>query len=180
MKRNSVQADDSPEQTMEQNTGHEDNKLMKKQGGDRGPVPGPGEEESRGKRFGFLMRAAGSRGKRYSFLLCAVVGLATGLANGLFGSGGGTIAVPAMVHLLKAEEHKAHATAISVILPLTVVSSIFYIIKGFADWGITFRVTLGGLVGGYIGAKLLNKCPDRLLRRIFAVFMAAAGIKMIF
>jgi uncharacterized membrane protein YfcA len=117
--------------------------------------------------------------ERPSFLLSAVTGLVTGLANGLFGSGGGTIAVPAMIHLLKTEEHKAHATAISVILPLTVVSSVFYILKGHADWGLTLKVTIGGLVGGYIGARLLNKCPEKLLRRIFAVFMAAAGIKMI-
>lgn len=113
------------------------------------------------------------------YLKCVLIGLITGIANGLFGSGGGTIAVPAMVHLLGAEEHKAHATAISVILPLTVVSSVFYISKGYADWGLTIKVVLGGLAGGYIGARLLNLCPENLLRKIFAVFMAAAGIKMI-
>ncbi len=113
------------------------------------------------------------------YLKLAVIGVITGTANGLFGSGGGTIAVPAMVHLLGAQEHKAHATAISVILPLTVVSSIFYISKGYTDWGLTVKVILGGLAGGYIGARLLNICPEKLLRKIFAVFMAAAGIRMV-
>lgn len=113
------------------------------------------------------------------YLKCLLIGLITGLANGLFGSGGGTIAVPAMVHFLGAQEHKAHATAISVILPLTVVSSAFYISSGYADWDLTLKVTLGGLAGGYIGAKLLNICPDKLLRKIFALFMAAAGVRMI-
>lgn len=113
------------------------------------------------------------------YLKYVLIGTITGVANGLFGSGGGTIAVPAMVHFLGAEEHKAHATAIAVILPLTVVSSVFYISKGYADWGLIIRVTLGGMVGGYIGARLLNKCPDKLLRKIFAIFMAAAGIRMI-
>ncbi|NLV35305.1 MAG: sulfite exporter TauE/SafE family protein [Clostridiaceae bacterium] len=113
------------------------------------------------------------------YLKYALIGTITGIANGLFGSGGGTIAVPAMVHFLGAEEHKAHATAISVILPLTVVSSLFYISKGYADWGLTSWVTAGGMAGGYIGARLLNKCPGRLLRKIFAIFMAAAGIRMI-
>ena len=97
----------------------------------------------------------------------------------MFGSGGGTIAVPAMVHLLGADEHKAHATAISVILPLTVVSSVLYISKGYADWGLTLKVTAGGIAGGYIGARLLNICPEKILRKIFAVFMVAAGIRMI-
>ncbi len=119
------------------------------------------------------------RKKVRDLVLCAVIGLVTGTANGLFGSGGGTIAVPAMVHFLKAEEHKAHATAISVILPLTLVSSVYYISGGHVDWLLTLKVTIGGLAGGYIGAKLLNRFSDKVLRRIFAVFMAAAGIRMI-
>lgn len=43
------------------------------------------------------------------------IGLVTGFANGLFGSGGGTIVVPAMERFLGEEEHKAHATAIAAI-----------------------------------------------------------------
>lgn len=108
-----------------------------------------------------------------------LIGLATGLANGLFGSGGGTIAVPAMILLLKEEEHMAHATAISVILPLTIVSAILYISNNFINWGLTVKVMLGGILGGYIGAKLLGKCPSYILRIIFALFMIAAAIRMI-
>ncbi len=119
------------------------------------------------------------KSKTLKYIKYAVIGVITGTANGLFGSGGGCIVVPSMVHLLDVEEHRAHATAISVILPLTVVSSVYYISKGYADWGLTLKVVLGGLAGGYLGAKLLNVCPDKLLRKIFAVFMAIAGIKMI-
>ena len=61
------------------------------------------------------------------YLIYALIGLVTGAANGLFGSGGGTIAVPAMVLLLGVEEHRAHATAISIILPLTLLSTFFYV-----------------------------------------------------
>lgn len=108
----------------------------------------------------------------------AGIGLVTGAANGLFGSGGGTIAVPAMVLLLGADDHKAHATAISVILPLTVLSSFFYISNNYVDWGLTVKVALGGLAGGYVGARLLQVCPSSLLRKIFAAFMIVAGIRM--
>ena len=54
------------------------------------------------------------------------IGLITGLINGLFGSGGGTIIVPTMIFLLGIDDHKAHATAIAVILPLTIISTIIY------------------------------------------------------
>lgn len=109
----------------------------------------------------------------------ALIGIVTGLANGLFGSGGGTIAVPAMVLLLGTEEHRAHATAISIILPLTVISSYFYISNNFVDWTLTYKVVIGGVLGGYLGAKLLNICPTGILRKIFAVFMIIAAFRMI-
>jgi uncharacterized membrane protein YfcA len=117
--------------------------------------------------------------KAIEYLKYVLIGIITGTANGLFGSGGGTIAVPAMVLLLKAEEHKAHATAISIILPLTVVSAYFYIANNHVDWNITYKVILGGIAGGYIGAKLLNVCPSGLLRKIFAAFMIIAGFRMV-
>lgn len=108
-----------------------------------------------------------------------LIGLIAGIANGLFGSGGGTIVVPAMVLLLGAEEHKAHATAISIILPLTIVSAFFYIKSQFVDWPLTFKMMTGGIVGGYLGARLLNVCPSNILRKVFAVFMILAAFRMI-
>ncbi|NSW91986.1 MAG: sulfite exporter TauE/SafE family protein [Firmicutes bacterium] len=116
--------------------------------------------------------------KKRKYLKSIIIGIVTGFINGLFGSGGGTIAVPAMVMLLGSDEHKAHATAISVILPLTIISAFFYINNRYVDWDITWKVILGGIVGGYVGAKLLNICPENILRRIFASFMIFAAIRM--
>jgi len=115
--------------------------------------------------------------KRYSKYI--IIGLLTGVLNGLFGSGGGTIAVPSMVFLLGADDHKAHATAILIILPLTIVSSLFYVSNNYVDWDITIKVILGGVIGGYIGARVLHVCPANLLRKIFAIFMLAGAVKMI-
>lgn len=108
------------------------------------------------------------------------VGMAAGIANGLFGSGGGTIAVPAMVYLLGEEEHDAHATALLIILPLTLVSCYFYLSNNFVDWDITWKAMAGGVAGGIVGAFLLNKCPSGVLRKIFGIFMIAAAVRMIF
>jgi uncharacterized protein len=84
-----------------------------------------------------------------------------------------------MVLLLGAEEHNAHATAISIILPLTLVSAYFYVSKNYVNWELTLKVSAGGLIGGYIGAKILNICPTNILRKVFAVFMVGAAIRML-
>lgn len=120
------------------------------------------------------------KSKRFMrYVKIILIGLITGTANGLFGSGGGTIAVPSMVLLLGAEEHKAHATAIAIILPLTIVSAFMYISGKFIDWPLTLNVTFGGVIGGYLGARLLSKCPTNLLRKIFGAFMIIAAVRMI-
>ena len=77
------------------------------------------------------------------------IGLVTGFANGLFGSGGGTIVVPAMERFLGEEEHKAHATAIAVILPLSLLSLGVYLWK--ADLGAVWRIALWASTGGLVG-----------------------------
>ena len=116
------------------------------------------------------------------------IGLVTGILNGLFGSGGGTIVVPALNIVMKAEVHKSHATSIAVILPLTivsgsitamdVVSATIYVLSGITDWPLTIRVGTGSIVGGLIGALLLNKIKSGLLKKIFGIFMIAASVRM--
>ena len=112
-------------------------------------------------------------------LRSSILGGAAGLVNGLLGSGGGTLLVPFMERALKVEEHKAHATAIAVILPLCAVSAFFYIQKGAVDWSIFWWVALGGVAGGFIGAKWLKKISGKWLHLIFGGFMIAAAVRMI-
>ena len=115
-----------------------------------------------------------------SFLKTALIGIVVGVCNGLFGSGGGTIAVPAMEKFLGMDEHKSHATAIAVILPLTVVSLGVYIYKGFFDFPLSLKTSIGGVAGGVLGAFLLKKISPPVLRKIFGVFIMAAAVRMVF
>lgn len=108
-----------------------------------------------------------------------LIGFIIGLVNGLFGSGGGTIAVPALVFILGLEQHKAHATAISIIFPLSLISSFLYFRHGVLILKVAGIVALGGIAGSYIGAKNLKKVPSNVLRKIFGVFMIIAAIRMI-
>lgn len=109
-----------------------------------------------------------------------IIGIVAGLCNGLFGSGGGIIVVPSMIHLLKVEEHDAHATAIAVILPLSLVSVFIYFKSDYFDWNMVWKVCAGSVIGASIGAWLLPRIPVNMLGRIFALFMIAAGLRMLF
>jgi hypothetical protein len=107
-----------------------------------------------------------------------LIGLISGFLNGLFGSGGGTIVVPALVFLLGVDDYKAHATAISVILPLSIVSTIIYYTHKSIHLNIALFVAFGGVIGSFIGSKLLNKIPINILRKIFGSLIIFAAIRM--
>ncbi len=111
-------------------------------------------------------------------LLCA--GIVTGLANGLFGGGGGMLVVPMLTFLAGMEVKKAHATAIMVILPVSALSGVIYAAFGQFSFSTGLPVTIGVLAGGIVGAFLLQKLSIRWVSVIFALVMLAAGVKMLF
>jgi uncharacterized membrane protein YfcA len=106
-------------------------------------------------------------------------GGAVGLANGLFGGGGGMIAVP-MLQRTGLEEKRAHATAILLILPVSLLSFFFYAWKGLYEFSVLIPTALGVTAGGALGAWLLGKLPVKIVNIIFACLQAAAGISMFF
>ena len=108
------------------------------------------------------------------------LGFVTGIINGIFGSGGGTIIVPSLVVFFGLKDYKAHATAISIILPLTLISTTIYLFKNTIPIKISFLVAIGGLFGSYIGAKFLNKVPTNMLRKIFGSVIIYSAVRMIF
>lgn len=108
-----------------------------------------------------------------------LVGLVAGMISGLFTAGGGLIVVPALLYTLKLEPRKARATSLFCILPMVLVTAIFYGKSNFIRWDIGIRCAIGGIIGGMIGARLLNYLPEKYLKIAFTLFLIYAGINMI-
>ena len=110
-----------------------------------------------------LLRSIGEKERQISekcVLVCA--GIVTGLANGLFGGGGGMLVVPMLAFLAGMPVKNAHAA--------------------FGNFTLSagIPVTAGVLAGGVLGALLLKKLPVKWISVIFAAAMLAAGGKMLF
>ena len=106
-----------------------------------------------------------------------ILGLISGFANGLFGSGGGMIVVP-MLEKADIEPQKAHATSLAIILPLSILSSIIYFNFGNFSFMEALKFIPGGIIGAIIGAIFLKKVPNILLKRIFGIIMIIAGVRL--
>ena len=109
-----------------------------------------------------------------------LAGGTAGLVHGLFGGGGGMIIVPMLIGFLNCVEKKAHATAILIILPLSITSGLLYASFGTLNGSIALPVTIGVVVGGTLGALLLKKLSGKWVSLIFSVVMVVACVKMLF
>lgn len=106
-------------------------------------------------------------------------GVLIGLINALFGAGGGMIAVP-VLKSLGLEQKQAQATAISIILPLSIISTAVYLYRGYFEISEALWYLPFGFIGAIVGTKLMKKAPNKVLKNIFSIFMLWAGFRMIF
>ena len=113
------------------------------------------------------------------FFKNAMWGSLIGTINGFFGGGGGMIAVPILLRLLKYDDKKAHATAIFVMLPISIASAIIYITTKQTQFGASWWTIVGLVVGGILGALLLPKLKDNQIQWLFILIMFASGIYML-
>ena len=107
------------------------------------------------------------------------IGIISGIITGLFATGGGNILVPALVYLIGLQEKESRATAITCVLPAVITSFIFYYRNDSINIKIGILAAIGGIIGAFIGAKLLNRLSDKILKMSYAAFLIYASIKFI-
>ncbi len=107
------------------------------------------------------------------------IGVITGIISGLFGSGGGSYLVPKLEENLGFTCKKAHASSIAIILPTTIFSILIYLLKVDISIINTLCISLGGVIGGSIGSKRMNKIKSKNLNKFFSIMIMIIGIKLI-
>ena len=108
----------------------------------------------------------------------ALAGAAAGLANGLFGAGGGMLLVPLLSGAGGVNERKAFATALCVMTPLCLVSLGVYALSGTLALRLSVPSLIGGFLGGILGGMLLKRVPVRMLHGVLALLIAWGGLRL--
>lgn len=111
-------------------------------------------------------------------LVTAGAGIAIGVVNGLLGAGGGMIAVP-LLKKLGLDQKEAHANAIAVIMPVSVLSAGLYLYRGYVNLSDAWIYIIAGVPGAIVGTILLKKISPLWLKRIFGGFMVYAGMRLL-
>lgn len=106
-----------------------------------------------------------------------ILGIITGLANGLFGSGGGIIAVP-MLKKSGMSTKESHATSIALTLPLSIVSCFFYVGNSGGILSDSLRLIPLGLAGAVTGGFIMKRISPKYLKKIFGLILIISGIRL--
>ncbi len=120
----------------------------------------------------------------------SAAGAAIGAVSALFGIGGGSLSVPFMTWC-SVPVRRAIATSAAIGLPIALSTTAGFIAAGWNDprlppWSFSyvllpafFGVVAGSVAAAPLGARLAHRLPEKTLRRIFALFVALLGLRML-
>lgn len=110
-----------------------------------------------------------------------ILGLVAGVFGGIFGLGGGTILIPALVYIFGFSQHLAQGTSLAVMIPpIGLLAAWKYYTNGYVDLHATPLICLGFFIGGLFGASMIQPISDLLLKRLFGGFLLLVALKMMF
>lgn len=113
------------------------------------------------------------------FVALVAFGVLTGATAGLLGVGGGILIVPFLTLVADMSQHAAEATSLLVVLPTAIVASVVLQRRGVGDLSTALRFGVFGALGSVAGALLALQLSGQALRVVFALFIAAIGIRLI-
>jgi uncharacterized membrane protein YfcA len=123
---------------------------------------------------------------RQSTPLSLLNGLLTGIAAGLLGIGGGTLLIPLQQITLKMPLKRAISNSAATIILIALIGAILKNLT-LGEHGIAIRESLRiaalvaptGLIGGFIGARLLHLLPKNIVRIALIGLLAVAAYKLL-
>lgn len=110
----------------------------------------------------------------------SLVGVGGGILSGLFSVGGASFAVPLLSLVFGYSQTQAQALSLALVAPGTIVGIVTYALAGDVDWGIGIPLAAGGVFSVRYGVALAHRLPERDLRLLFCVLLAAAAIGLFF
>ncbi len=114
-------------------------------------------------------------------IIVLVIGLMAGIVSGALGVGGGIIIVPSLIFFLGFSQHMAQGTSIAILmLPTGILAVMQYYKNGYVDVKVALLLMLLFVVGAYFGSLVSLSLPDKVLKKIFGIFMLLVSLKMIF
>lgn len=115
-----------------------------------------------------------------SLVILILAGLTVGFASGYFGIGGGFLIVPGLLFGGGLNILQAVGTSLLSVGTFGVITAARYAISGDVNLIISALFILGGIFGGWFGARLAGKVPKRRLTQIFAIIVIVVAFYIMY
>jgi len=119
--------------------------------------------------------------------LFLALGACTGLLAGMFGIGGGSLLVPALIFIFYGmgfDEsiviYLAIGTSLTSIFFSALSSSYSHHLKQSVAWSLVVPLSIGMMIGAIIGSRYATSLDSSDLKIIITIFLFAVGMEMIF
>ncbi|MEM0370031.1 MAG: sulfite exporter TauE/SafE family protein [Pyrobaculum sp.] len=100
-----------------------------------------------------------------------------GFASSMFGIGGGTIYVPALMLAAGLDPKTAVAFSMGIILPTAISGTAIYFKFGVLDINLGVVVALGSSIGAYVSSKyIMPKLKSESIRKLFTTYVFVVGV----
>ena len=119
------------------------------------------------------------REAKFALWKVLLTGALAGFVNGFFGAGGGMLVVPLLIVLVGLADKQAFSSAISIILPLTIVSLVIYAKNGALDIKAALPYLLGGAGGGVLAGRWFRKVSARVLHIALGLLILFGGVRLL-
>jgi len=107
------------------------------------------------------------------------VGLTAGVASGMLGIGGGTIAIPGMVLLLGIEQHTAQGVALGSMLITASAGTFVHYRQRNVNLSMALWIAPSAIAFSLLGAWAAGMITAGWLTRVFAIFLLLVGFRML-
>ncbi len=110
-----------------------------------------------------------------------LLGVCAGVVSGMLGVGSGTVIIPALVLLMGLPQKSAQGMCLAAMIPMVAVGAVRYKLNPDIEVSMVrvALLALGGVAGAFVGVEIATRLPGSVLRRVFACFIIAVGLRML-
>ena len=127
--------------------------------------------------------ASTARRARLPRVVVGIIAAAAGCVGGIYGIGGGSILAPILIadgqptsQVAPAALSSTFATSLAGVVTFSILS-VHHHGSIAPNWPTGIALGIGGLAGGYTGARLHARLPETIIRRLLALVIVAIGIR---
>ncbi|MPW27058.1 TSUP family transporter [Alkalibaculum sp. M08DMB] len=110
--------------------------------------------------------------------MATLTGFLSGIMGGM-GIGGGIVLIPMLTIILGVDQKIAQSTNLICYLPIALSCLPIHIKNKNIELSITKKIVPFGIIGAILGSYLAVHMPSAILKKLFAFFLLAMGIREI-